>query len=397
MIRWTRPIATSVVALMFASCGGSGNDGTSPLPPTTTPTPSPTPTPTPTPTPAPPTVTAVGQRAVATFDNPWAMTFLPDGQMLVTERTGRLYLVTQAGSKTAVTGVPAVDSAGQLGLLDVVLDPNYATNNRIWFSYAEPVAGVGQQLAVARATIRIDSAPRLEELNVLWRATPATTGGHPGGRLAFSPDRRYLFISTGERQQGAPAQNLSGTLGKIIRLNVDGTTAAGNPFASTTDARAEIWSFGQRNPYGLVFASDGRLFETEMGPSGGDEFNLIEAGRNYGWPLVSEGDDYNGTSIPRHSTQPSFAAPLFSWTPVIAPGGVIQYKGTRFSGWTGDFVLAGLVQQGIVRVRVAGNQAAEVGRIGLGSRTREIEEGPDGTLWVLRDGNQGALVELTPG
>ncbi|WP_267396124.1 MULTISPECIES: PQQ-dependent sugar dehydrogenase [unclassified Sphingomonas] len=385
------------LAIALAGCGGS--DGGDTVPPVATPTPTPTPAPTPTPTPSPtptPTPTAmVNQRVVATFDNPWAMVFLPDGRLLVTEKSGQLQLVTQAGGKTPVANVPQVTFQGQLGLQDVALDPAFAANARVWITYAEPATG-GQQLAVARATLNLDAAPRLSDVTVIWRATPATTGGQLGGRLAFAPDGRTLFVSTGERQQGTPAQDLSGTLGKIVRINLDGTPAAGNPFAATAGARPEIWTLGHRNPYGLVFASDGRLFESEMGPMGGDEFNLIDAGRNYGWPRVSEGDNYDGTPIPRHATNPAYTPPLVSWTPVIAPGGMIQYHGSAFVGWTGDFILAGLVQQGIVRVRVTGNQASEVARISLGSRTREVEEGPSGSLWVLRDGANAALVELTP-
>lgn len=387
-----------MLALALAACGGGGNGGSSPGPVITpTPTPSPTASPGPLPSPTasatPEPVGAVLQRQVASFESPWAMTFLPDGRLLVTEKVGRLQLVTRDGAKRAVAGVPAVVSSGQIGLHDVVLDPGYATNRRVWLSYMEAATG-GQRLAVARATLDLDAA-RLDDVTVLWRATPATTGGHPGARLAFSPDGRYLFVSTGERQQGTPAQDLGGTLGKILRLNLDGTPAAGNPLATTAGARPEIWSYGHRNVYGLVFASDGRLFESEQGPAGGDEFNLIEPGRNYGWPRVSEGDDYNGTPIPRHSTDPSLAAPLTSWTPVIAPGGMIQYRGTAFSGWAGDFILAGLSSQAIVRVRVTGNTAREVGRIGLGARIREVEEGPDGSLWVLTDGTTGNLVQLT--
>ncbi|MBB3909940.1 PQQ-dependent sugar dehydrogenase [Sphingomonas desiccabilis] len=332
---------------------------------------------------------------MATFDNPWAMVFLPDGRMLVTEKPGRLQLVTRSGAKTVVGNVPSVRYAGQLGLQDVALDPGFASNNRIWITYAEPASG-GERLAVARATLTLTGTARLDDLVVVWRATPTTTGGQLGGRLAFAPDGRYLFVSTGERQQGAPAQNMAGTLGKIVRITLDGAPAAGNPFASTAGARPEIWSLGHRNPYGLVFAADGRLFESEMGPAGGDEFNLIVAGSNYGWPRVSEGDNYDGTSIPRHATNSAYMAPLVSWSPVIAPGGMIQYRGSAFTGWTGDFLLAGLVQQGLVRVRVTGDRAREVARIGLGTRTREVEEGPGGLLWVLRDGDDGALVELTP-
>jgi glucose/arabinose dehydrogenase len=381
----TAPLA---LALVLFGCGGGSSGGG-------TPAPAPTPSPSPTTTPAP-TTTAVLQNAVATFDNPWAMVFLPDGRLLVTEKPGHLQLVTTAGAKTQVSGVPAVTYSGQIGLLDVALDPAYATNSRVWLSYEEPGAG-GQRRAVAQATLNLVGAPGLTGLTVVWRASPTTTGGQPGGRLAFSPDGKYVFVSTGERQQFTPAQDASGTLGKIVRLNLDGTPAAGNPFANTAGAKPEIWTLGHRNPYGLVFASDGRLFESEMGPMGGDEFNLIEPGQNYGWPNVSEGDNYDGTPIPRHSTNPAYTAPLLSWTPVIAPGGMIQYHGSKFVGWTGDFVLAGLVQQGIVRVRVNGGTAAEVARISLGARIREVEEAADGSIWVLQDGSTAKLVQLLPG
>ena len=383
----TAPLA---LALLLLGCGGGGSGSPAPAP---SPAPVPTPSATPTPT---PTTTAVTQRAIATFDNPWAMVFLPDGRLLVTEKPGKLQLVTAAGAKTEVAGVPSVTYSGQIGLQDVALDPAYATNARVWLSYAEPASG-GQRLAVAEATLNLSGAPKLESLAVVWRATPATTGGQLGARLAFSPDGRYLFVTSGERQQGTPAQDLTGTLGKIVRLNLDGTPAAGNPFAGTANARPEIWTLGHRNPYGLVFASDGRLFESEMGPMGGDEFNLIEAGKNYGWPNVSEGDNYDGTAIPRHATNPAYTPPLLSWTPVIAPGGMIQYHGSRFAGWTGDFILAGLVQQGIVRVRVAGGAAMEAARISLGARIREVEEAPDGSIWVLQDGSAAKLIELQPG
>ena len=312
----------------------------------------------------------------------------------MTEKPGRLLLVTQAGVKTAVGGVPAVAYSGQLGLQDVILSPDYATTGRIYLSYAEPATG-GQRLAVARATLSLSGAPALTDLQVVWRATPTTTGGQLGARLAFSPDG-HLFVSSGERQQGTPAQDLTGTLGKVVRLNPDGTTPAGNPFATAAGARAEIWSLGHRNPYGLVFATDGRLFASEMGPKGGDEFNLITAGRNYGWPRVSEGDNYDGSAIPRHSTDSRDAPPLVSWTPVIAPAGMIQYTGARFSGWSGDFILAGLAQQGLVRVRVTGSTATEVARLSLGARIREVEQGSDGAIWVLEDGDAGRLIRLDP-
>jgi len=390
------------LALLLLGCGdsgegGGGGGGTAPVLTTPSPAPSASPTPAPSPTPTPvATTAAVSQRTVATFDNPWAMVFLPDGRLLVTEKAGKIQLVTRTGEKTEVAGVPAVTSSGQLGLQDVALDPAFASNGRVWLTYAEPAAA-GQQLAVARATLTLGAAPKLDGLTVIWRATPATTGGQLGGRLAFSPDGAYLFVSTGERQQFTPAQDLAGTLGKIIRITLSGAAPTGNPFASSPNAKPEIWTLGHRNPYGLVFASDGRLFESEMGPMGGDEFNLITAGNNYGWPKVSEGDNYDGTPIPRHSTNSGYTPPLLSWAPVIAPGGMIQYQGTRFSGWTGDFILAGLVQQGIVRVRVSGNTATEAARIPLGARIREVEEGSDGSIWALQDGASAKLIELSPG
>jgi glucose/arabinose dehydrogenase len=248
---------------------------------------------------------------------------------------------------------------------------------------------------VAPGTLTLDAAGGvLGGVEVIWRQGPKVVDDrHYGGRMAFSPDG-LLFVTAGERHQGAPAQDPGGTLGKIVRINPDGTIPAGGPFAGTAGARAEIWSLGHRNPYGLVFAGDGRLFESEMGPEGGDEFNLVERGRNYGWRVVSEGDD--GEVLPRHTTRPDFAAPLFSWTPVIAPGGMIQYTGTRFAGWNGDFVLAGLTAQAIVRVRVSGATATEAARIPLGARIREVEQGPDGAIWVLEDGGAGRLVRLDP-
>ena len=386
--------------VLVAACGGGGGGGNGDavgVTPTPTPTPTPSPSATATPTPPPPATAAVARRVVATLANPWAMVFLPDGRLLVTERGGNLRVVTQAGAVGApLAGVPAVARAGQGGLLDVALDPDFAGNSRVYLSFAESGSG-GAGLAVARGRLEVDAngAGRIANLGVIWRQAPkvANDTRHYGGRLAFSPDG-FLFVTAGERHQGAPAQDLGGTLGKVVRINRDGTVPSNNPFAGSAGARAEIWSLGHRNPYGLVFARDGRLFESEMGPEGGDEFNLVTRGANYGWRIVSEGND--GEVLPRHRTRPEFAAPLVSWTPVIAPGGMIQYTGSRFVGWDGDFVLAGLTAQGLVRVRVTGSTAAEVARVGLGARIREVEQGPDGAIWVLEDGGAGRLVRLDP-
>jgi glucose/arabinose dehydrogenase len=389
-------IAAAALIAALTGCGGGGSGSDEPVSSVPGATPTPTPTATASATPTPPATASVASRTVATFANPWAMVFLPDGRLLVTERGGALRVVTQAGVVGApLTGVPAVASAGQGGLLDVALDPAFATNSRVYVSFAEAGTG-GAGLAVARGRLEVDAsgAGRIADTAVIWRQSPKNTDNrHFGGRLAFSPDG-LLFVTAGEKHQGAPAQDLGGTLGKIVRINPDGTTPAGNPFAASAGARPEIWTLGQRNPYGLVFARDGRLFESEMGPEGGDEFNLVTRGVNYGWRVVSEGND--GEVLPRHATRPEFAAPLVSWTPVIAPGGMIQYTGTRFVGWDGDFVLAGLTAQALVRVRVTGSTAAEVARIGLGARIREVEQGPDGAIWVLEDGGAGRLRRLDP-
>lgn len=395
MARWTATIA--LIAL--TGCGGGGGGG-SPTPapaPVPTPTPSPAPAPSPTPTPTPTPIVSVNATTVATFDAPWAMTFLPDGRLLVTEKAGKLQLVTAAGAKTEVAGAPAVVYSGQLGFQDVVLAPDYASTRRVYLSYAEAGTG-GQRLAVARATLNLDGAtPRLDGLSVIWRAVPTTTGGQLGARLAFSPDGQYLFVATGERQQGSPAQDKGGTLGKIVRLNPDGSVPAGNPFTTTAGAKPEIWTLGHRNPYGLAFAPDGRLWEHEMGPRGGDEFNLIEAGKNYGWPNVSNGDNYDGSNIPDHAPGDGYAAPATSWTPVIAPAGLIFYTGNLFAAWAGDAIVGGLASHGLIRVRIAGTAAAEQQRIDLGQRIREVEQGPAGSIWVLEDAPGGRLRKLTPG
>ncbi|UZK65165.1 PQQ-dependent sugar dehydrogenase [Sphingomonas sp. M1-B02] len=392
-------LAGAVALLALAACGGGGGGGGgSVVTPTPTPSPTPAPAPAPTPTPSPTAtpITSVRSTTVATFASPWAMVFLPDGRALVTEKGGALRLVTQAGAvSAALGGVPAVAAGGQGGLLDVALHPDFATNRLVYLSFAESGTG-GAGLAVARGTLAEDGSPRLSGTSVIWRQTPKVSGAnHFGGRMAFGPTG-HLFVTAGERQQGSPAQDLTKTLGKVVRLNADGSVPADNPFVATAGARPEIWSFGHRNPYGLFFDQVGRLWENEMGPEGGDEFNLIARGGNYGWPNASNGQDYGGGNIPDHAAGDGFVAPLAWWTPVIAPGGMILYSGTLFAPWQGDAILAGLVSGGLVRVRFSATSAAEVQRIGLGQRIREVEQGPDGAIWVLEDGAAGRLRRLVP-
>jgi len=397
-MRYNLWLATAALAALSA-CGGGGESG-GVVTPTPTPSPSPSPTlsPSPSPTPTPTPISSVRSTAVATFASPWAMVFLPDGRALVTEKGGTLRIVTQAGAKSAALGgVPAVSAGGQGGLLDVALHPDFASNRIVYLSYAETGTG-GAGLAVARGTLAEDGAgPRLTGTAVIWRQTPKVSGsGHFGGRMAFGPSG-HLFVTAGERQQGSPAQDLTKTLGKVIRLNADGSVPGDNPFVATAGARPEIWSYGHRNPYGLFFDPAGRLWENEMGPEGGDEFNLIAAGGNYGWPNASNGQDYGGGNIPDHTPGDGYVAPLAWWTPVIAPGGMILYSGTLFGAWQGDAIIAGLVSQGLVRVRFTPTSAAEVQRIALGQRIREVEQGPDGAIWVLEDSGSGRLLKLTPG
>lgn len=336
---------------------------------------------------------------VTTFDEPWAMTFLPGKDLaLVTERKGKLKLWRESESRTVdVMGAPAVDYGGQGGLGDIVAAPDYATSGKVYLSWAEAGSGDTRGAVVAAARLVLDGTPRLEGLEVIWRQFPKVSGrGHYSHRIAFSPDGRYLFISSGDRQKFTPAQDLTGNLGKVVRLLPSGTPAPGNPFADKGGVSAQIWSYGHRNLLGLAFSPDGRLWDLEHGPAGGDEINLVEPGKNYGWPLVSDGDHYDGKPIPRHKTRPDLAAPAISWNPVIAPGDMIFYTGKAFPQWQGQALIAGLGSGGIVRVAIEGDKAREVERIDLGNRIREIEQAPDGSLYVLEDGEGARLRHLSP-
>ncbi|MGB7304440.1 MAG: PQQ-dependent sugar dehydrogenase [Burkholderiaceae bacterium] len=337
-------------------------------------------------------------QAIAKFDQPWAMTFLPDGRMLVTEKPGQLWIVTTNGQVSPpITGVPQVAYGGQGGLGDVVLHPNFASNNWVYLSFAEADNSGLKGAAVARAKLNLnnDDAPTLENLSVIWRQYPKVSGsGHYGHRIAFSPDG-YLFISSGERQKFTPAQDMAQNLGKMIRLNDDGTVPASNPFFSQGGVAAQVWSLGHRNPLGLAFDVKGELWSHEMGPRGGDELNLIKRGGNYGYPIVSDGDHYSGKDIPDHSTRPEFNAPLIAWTPVISPGGLVFYTGDKFKAWRGNALIAGLSSRALIRVSFDGNNAREVERFPMGQRIREVEQGPNGNLWLLENGPGGRLLKLT--
>ncbi len=351
-----------------------------------------------------PQITQVTVTDEATFDEPWAMAFLPgSSDALITEKAGKLKLWRHGSPSRDVAGVPRVSFGGQGGLGDVVPAPDYAASHMIYLSWVESGPKGTSGAVVARGTLELGTPaqPRLTGLTVIWRQAPKVTGkGHFSHRIAFSPDGQFLFIASGERQKFTPAQDLKVNLGKIVRLNLDGTPAPGNPFEGKSDANPQIWSYGHRNVLGLAFDARGQLWDLEHGPMGGDELNLVKPANNYGWPLVSNGDNYDGTPIPRNATRPDLIAPAISWNPVIAPGDFIFYKGDLFQGWKGQAICTGLVSGGLVRVATtattSGERAEEIERIPLGNRIRELREGPDGALYILEDGAGGRLRKIVP-
>ena len=333
---------------------------------------------------------------VASFNEPWAMAFLPDGRLLVTEKHGALKLVQPGGTIGDISGVPAVVYGGQGGFGDVALHPKFAENGLVYLSYVEGDHGrSGAVVARAKLTFDASGGGTLSSLQVIWRQDPKMGGsGHFGHRLLFGSDGK-LWISSGERQEFTPAQDMSVNLGKIVRLNDDGSVPADNPFAERGGVTAQVWSLGHRNPLGLAWDAKGQLWEIEMGPQGGDELNLILKGKNYGWPLVSNGDNYDGSPIPDHDTAPQFEKPKLSWNPVIAPGDLVIYDGDVFPEWKGNALIAGLKSQALVRVAIdADGNAKEVARYNMGHRIREVVQGPAGDVWLLEDGQGGRLLRL---
>jgi aldose sugar dehydrogenase len=344
-------------------------------------------------------ITQVTATDEAVFNEPWAMAFLPgSGEALITEKGGKLKLWRRGQPVLDVAGAPKVAYGGQGGFGDVVAAPDYRISQMVYLSWVEQGMNGTRGAVVARAKLELAAAgARLARLTVVWRQDPKVTGkGHFSHRIAFSPDGQYLFIGSGERQKFTPAQDLTGNLGKVLRLLPDGTPAPGNPFADSAGAGPQIWSYGHRNVLGLAFDAKGQLWDLEHGPAGGDELNLVRPGKNYGWPLVSNGDHYDGKPIPRHSTRPDLEAPAISWNPVIAPGNMIFYAGSLFPGWKGQVLCAGLASGGLVRVSANAGGAQEIERIPLGERIREVEEGPDGAIYVLEDSPRGRLRRLVP-
>jgi glucose/arabinose dehydrogenase len=340
---------------------------------------------------------------VGEFREPWAMAFLPGtDQALITEKNGRLLLWTRSGEASAVTavaGTPEVDYGGQGGLGDVVVHPDFQRNRLVYLSWVEAGEGDRRGAVVGRARLSAPGQPpRLEGLQVIWRQAPKVSGrGHFGHRLALR--QGYLFITNGDRQKFDPAQDPAQHLGKIVRLRENGSTPPDNPWASSGGVTAQLWTIGHRNPLGLAFDSAGRLWEHEMGPQGGDEFNLVERGANYGYPIVSNGSHYGGQDIPDHVTRPEFRAPLISWNPSISPAGLMIYSGRLFRQWRGDAFMGALSGESLLRIDLDGATARQSERWPMGARIREVEEGPDGAIYLLEDGRNGGigrLLRLTP-
>lgn len=339
-----------------------------------------------------------------TFDSPWAIAFEPGtGRVFITEKPGTMAFVDPAtGTVGEVTGTPEVLNRGQGGFGDLAFAPDYETSRQIYLTWAQGEnEGRMARAVMGRGTLvcESDTACRIEGLTEIWRQSHAGTRfGHYSHKIAFSPDGQYLFLSSGERQEGAPAQDLMDNRGAALRLNLDGTPAEGNPFADQGSPADQIWTYGQRNLLGFEFAPDGQLWDLEHGPAGGDELNRVDRGANYGWPIRSNGDNYDGSDIPDHTADDGFAHPAIFWNPVIAPSDMIFYTGDLFPDWQGQLLVTTLRTSAIVRITVdaAANSAAEEARHPFPTRLRSIAQAPDGAIWVAEDGGDGRLLRLTP-
>lgn len=329
------------------------------------------------------------------LDHPWGMAFLPDGRLLVTERAGTLRILDKNNNLSApLSGTPEVFAQGQGGMLDVVLHPNFDQNKLVYLSFAEPGPNGTATTALGRGKLEGNA---LHGFETIFRMEPKVEGpNHFGGRIIFTPEND-IFLTLAERFKFEPAQDLSSHLGTVVRLNEDGTASEENPSFDAENALDEIWSYGHRNiESAALHPQTGDLWVAEMGPMGGDELQIASAGKNYGWPVVSWGDNYDGSEIPDPTTHPKFADAVIHWTPTISPSGMIFYDGNVFPEWKNSMMIGGLTSTGIVRVNVDGEQAREVERIPLSVRVRDVEQGLDGTIWVLTDEDNGKILQLKP-
>jgi aldose sugar dehydrogenase len=339
------------------------------------------------------------ESVVRGLNRPWGLAFLPDGRMLVTEKPGRLRIVTPDGKLSQpLAGVPAVSAGGQGGLLDVALDPNFADNRLIYFTYAE-TRGDGNATTAARARLN-EAGTGLENLAIIFRQEPTYAGNnHFGSRLAFAPDGT-LFITTGERfNLRDKAQDLSTDLGKVIRIRPDGTVPPDNPFVGRSDARPEIWSYGHRNIQAAAINPASReLWTVEHGARGGDEVNIPRKGLNYGWPVISYGVNYDGSKIGVGTKKDGMEQPIFYWDPSIAPSGMAFYTGDKFPAWRGSLFVGALAGQHLNRLEISGDRVAKEERLlsGLRSRIRDVRQGPDGFLYLLTDQEEGRILRVRP-
>ena len=348
------------------------------------------------PTPIPVRLPARAVDVVRGLEHPWGLAFLPDGRLLVTERAGRLRLVAPRGRLSdPLAGVPGVATGGQGGLLDVALSPSFAQDRLVYLSFSEPGAG-GAGTAVARGRL---GERGLEGTEVVWRQVPKVTSEfHWGSRLVFRPDGT-LFVTLGDRlSRRDAAQDLAVTIGKIVRINPDGSAPRDNPFVGRDGARPEIWSYGHRNVQGATLDARGELWTAEHGARGGDELNNPRAGRNYGWPIITYGVDYSGTRIGVGTSRPGMEQPVYYWDPVIAPSGALFYTADRFPAWRGDLFLTSLQRRGLVRLRLLNGRVAAEERYTLtpNARIRDVRQGPDGLIYLLTDEPNGRIVRLEP-
>ncbi len=335
------------------------------------------------------------------LEKPWAVEPLPDGSLLVTEKPGRLRVVSAAGQVgQPITGVPAVDARGQGGLLDVALSPNFATDQTIFWSFSEPRSG-GNATSVARGVLSPDRRS-LSQVRVIFRALPTFNGTmHYGSRLAFGPDG-MLYVTLGERsdtQIRPQAQHLDSHMGKIVRITPEGAAPPDNPLVGQAGALPETWTLGHRNVQAAAFDPQGRLWVVEMGPQGGDELNLIEKGKNYGWPLVTYGEEYSGRPVPNAVTaREGFEQPVYYWDPVIAPSGAQFYTGNAFPEWQGNLFVGGMKDRVLVRLRLENGKVTGEEHLlkDRNQRVRDVRQGPDGALYLVTDQLNGELWKVTP-